>query len=479
MVFRLEQIQKQTQKLMLTPQMLQSIDILQLPLMELRNEIINEITNNPVLEEVSDRSAEDISFDEGRDSAIEYEELNFKEEFDTLMQLDDEWKEYFKQSGSFRKFSEEDKAKRKFFEDSIHTEETLQEHLLNQASFSIRYEHEIAIAEIIIGNLDENGYLQAGIPSIAKQCKTEEDKVLSVLNIIQTFHPVGVGARDVKECLLIQLGRINKIDEVAEAVIVRFFDDLAKKKIDYIAKQLNIPQEEVIKAAQLISTLDPKPGRLFASIDKSHYLIPDVIIEKVNGEYQIIINDDKMPHITISNFYKRLLKDENVNPGTQEYIRSQIKGGLWLKKNIHLRQQTISRITEELVKEQKAFFDDGIQHLKPLTMQQIAENLHLHESTVSRAIANKNIQTHHGLFQMKYFFTTGILTDAGDTISTRNVKEKIKNIVDNEDGKNPYSDSEIVQLLAKEGIAIARRTVAKYRKELHILPSNMRKKLST
>ena len=278
-----------------------------------------------------------------------------------------------------------------------------------------------------------------------------------------------------RECLLLQIQRLDKAGSLAEKIVELYLDDLAKKRYVQIAKKLKTTAQQIQKEAEFIATLEPKPGRMFVT-DATQYVLPDVILEKVDGEYKIILNDDKIPHLRISSVYKDLMSKDDVEQKTKDYIKEKIKSGKWLLKNIHQRQQTIYNIANEIVMRQRRFFDEGIAYLKPMTMQVIATALGLHESTVSRAISGKYIQTPRGIVQMKYFFTTPISTDSGRATSATTVKDCIHEIIKNEDSRKPLSDSKIIDLLKKEGINLARRTVAKYRKEMSILPANLRKK---
>ncbi len=475
MALQFEQIQRQTQQLIMTPQMKQAIQLLQLPLMELCNVIEQEMVSNPVLEEINEEKKPSQEQEEQVPEKADNEELDFKEEFDRLSQIDDEWREYFRQSGSYRKYSQEDEERRQYLENSITRSETLQDHLLNQLSIMSRTDKEKEIGEQIIGNIDENGYLQSPLEEIAMHSKASLEDVQTTLELIQQFHPLGVGARNLKECLLIQLVRLGKEGTLAEKIVSLHLDDLAKKRYAQIAKALKTTTVHIQHEAELIASLEPKPGRMFIT-DTTHYVLPDVVLEKIGDEYKIILNDDKIPHLRISNVYKTLMSKNDIDNNTKDYIKDKIKSGKWLMKNIHQRQQTIYNITNEIVQRQRRFFDEGIAYLQPMTMQVIATALGLHESTVSRAISGKYIQTPRGVFQLKYFFTTPISTKSGTATSATTVKDRINEIIRNEDSKKPLSDSKIIDILKKEGIQLARRTVAKYRKELNILPANLRKK---
>jgi RNA polymerase sigma-54 factor len=303
----------------------------------------------------------------------------------------------------------------------------------------------------------------------------EAEDLQRVLDVVQTFHPVGVGARDLRDCLLIQLRRIGKEQSLEYRIVDRHLEDLGKRRFPEIARRLGTTAEQVQRAANFIATLDPKPGQIFAT-DPNNYVLPDVTVEKIAGDYMISLNGDQIPHLRISNTYKDLMASSRNGNEVKEYIRDKIRSGKFLIKSIHQRQQTISNIAHEIVARQREFLDYGPSALKPMTMVQIADVVGVHETTVSRAISGKYISTPHGVFEMKYFFTPGYQTAGGESMSNTSVKGAIAELVKGEDTKNPLSDKEIVEILSKRGIPIARRTVAKYRNELNILPSNMRKK---
>ena len=482
MALRLEQQLKLTQQLVMSPQMQQAIKILQLPLMELRATIQEEMNINPVLEEnldindPVDSRIEDVtrkSEEKSPDSAVSDD--TFKEEFEKLKKLDEEWKEYYQQTYSIKKFTAVDEEKRRFFQDSITAGESLQEHLLKQLHMTLSDPEKTKLGEEIIGHIDENGYLRTALPVIAENLGRPLEETEEVLCIIQTFHPLGIGARDLRECLLLQMERVKDNHSFVRRIIESYLDDLGKKKYPLIARKMKISIADVKNAAGFIATLEPKPGRIFNQ-ERSQYITPDIfIVKNDNGQYDIILNDDRIPHLRINSLYSNLMEKKDTPDQTKEYIKNKIKSGMWLIKNIYQRQQTLFRITEQIVKVQKRFFDEGVAFLKPLTMQEIADALELHESTVSRAIANKYAQTPRGLFQLKYFFTSRIKMGNGEDASSRSIKQKIRTIIEKENKSNPLSDQEIIEQLKQDNVMIARRTISKYRKELNLLPSHMRK----
>ncbi len=462
----LSQTQSLSQHQVLAPQLQQSLQILQAPMLELRNLIQQEIESNPTIElEDTEPTIED--------KKAEHDE--FQEEFDKLAKLDEEWRDYMAQSSSYSGRTSEEEERRQFFFDSLVKEETLQQHLLEQVQSTDIAEEDQQIAEVIIGNIDEHGFLGASPEEIAQGSGMDAEDLERVLAVVQTFHPVGVGARDLRECLLIQLKRLGKEQSLEYRIVDRFIDDLGKRRFPEIARRCGTTAEQVQRAANFIGTLDPKPGQIF-SADPNNYVLPDVTVEKIGGEWLISLNGEQIPHLRISNTYKDLMSQEKNGADVRDYIRDKIRSGKFLIKSIHQRQQTISNIAHEIVKKQLEFLDRGPSGLKPMTMVQIADIVGVHETTVSRAISGKYMATPHGVFDMKYFFTPGYQTAGGESMSNTSVKGAIAELVKVEDTGSPLSDKEIVELLEKRGIPIARRTVAKYRNELNILPSNMRKR---
>ena len=465
----------QTQNLslqqVLAPQLQQSLLILQAPLLELRNLVQQEMETNPVLEELADPpSAEGES-----ESETPAADDNFKEEFDKLAKLDEEWRDYMAQSSSYSGRSQEAEEKRQFFFDSIPTQETLQQHLMGQLNQNALDADDRKTAELIIGNIDDNGFLQTTPVDMALNTGIPQEDFETMLTLVQSFHPPGVGARDLRECLLIQLKREGRQSSLEYKIVADHMQDLGKRRFPEIARRIGISVEQVQKCANNIAQLDPRPGAIFAEAPKN-YVLPDVTVEKINGNYQVILNGEQIPHLRISNTYKDIMAQDRNGSEVKDYIRDKIRSGKFLIKSIHQRQQTISNIAHEIVKRQLEFFEKGSAFLKPMTMVQIADAVGVHETTVSRAISGKYMSTSQGVFEMKYFFTPGYQTATGESMSNTSVKEAILDLVKNEEGVAPLSDKEIVEILSKRGIPIARRTVAKYRTELNILPSNMRRR---
>jgi RNA polymerase sigma-54 factor len=454
----------------LSPQLQQSLLILQAPLLELHNLVQQEMETNPVLEELpSELSPEE------RNGAESSADDNFKEEFEKLATLDEEWRDYMAQSGSYTGGSQEAKDKRQFFLDSIAVQETLQQHLMTQLNQTVLNANDRKTAELIIGNIDDNGFLQSTPEEMALSSGIAKEDFEKMLALIQSFYPPGVGARDLRDCLLIQLQRARKESSLEYKIISGHMEDLGKRRFPEIARRMNINVEEVQKCANNIAQLNPRPGQAFAAAPQN-YVLPDLTVEKVDGDYQIILNNEQIPHLRISNIYKDIIAQSDNGSEVKDYIRDKIRSGKFLIRSIHQRQQTISNIAQQIVSRQRDFLDHGSSHLKPMTMKEIADTVGVHETTVSRAVSGKYVATPQGVFEMKYFFTPGYQTATGESMSNTSVKEAILDLVKHEDGNAPLSDQEIVEILSDRGVPIARRTVAKYRTELNILPSNMRRK---
>jgi RNA polymerase sigma-54 factor len=454
----------------LAPQLQQSLLILQAPLLELRNLVQQEMETNPVLEELSSELSP-----EERNGAEASAEDNFKEEFEKLATLDEEWRDYMAQSSSYGGRSQEAKDKRQFFFDSIATQETLQQNLTGQLNQAALNASDRKAAELIIGNIDDNGFLQGTLEEMTLNTGIPKEDFERMLGLIQSFYPQGVGARDLRECLLIQLEREGKQNSLEYKIISEHMEDLGKRRFPEIARRMGMSVEKVQECANNIARLNPRPGQIFATAPPN-YVLPDVTVEKMDGDYQVILNGEQIPHLRISNTYKDIMAQGGNGSEVKDYIRDKIRSGKFLIRSIHQRQQTISNIAHQIVSRQRDFFEHGTSHLKPMTMKEIADAVGVHETTVSRAVSGKYMATPQGVFEMKYFFTSGYQTASGESMSNTSVKEVILDLVKNEDGNGPLSDQEIVLILSERGIPIARRTVAKYRTELNILPSNMRRK---
>ncbi len=463
--FGFQQSQSLSQQQKLAPQMQQSLQILQAPTLELRKLIQQELTENPTLED----NTEDISIEE-----TELEDDDFDEEFSRLSKMDDEWREYMAQTRANAPSREDQDEKRRFLFDSLVAPVTLQEHLMEQLGTSDADAERRVIAEMLIGNIEDSGLLTTPLEDLCMTTGIPLPKLEAALGLIQSFHPVGVGAQDLRECLLIQLARLDKARSLEYRVVDFHLDDLARKRYPQIARKLGVSLDHISRAAEFIATLDPRPGRIFAD-NPNTYITPDVVVERNDGEWVVLLNNEQIPHLRISNTYKDIMARSESGREARDYIREKIRSGKFLIKSIHQRQDTIRNIAEEIVRRQSEFFAHGPAQLKPLNMAQVADAVGVHETTVSRAIAGKYISTPHGVFEMKYFFKPGYQTEGGESMSNTSVKNAVAAIIKAENPLNPLSDDKIVDLLKEEGIVIARRTVAKYRDELNILPSHLRK----
>src|SRR5213592_64327 len=459
----------------LAPQLQQSLLILQTPLLELRNLVQQEMETNPVLEELP----EDSGANERNEAEASADE-NFRDEFEKLASLDEEWRDYMAQSASSnfdgRRGSKEAEQKRQFLFDSIPVQETLQQNLIAQLNQTVLSADDRKTAELIIGNIDEDGFLQSTTEEMALNSGIPQDDFERILGLIQTFYPAGVGAHDLRECLLIQLRRAGKERSLEYKVVSEHMEDLGRRRFPEIARRMGISVDDVQKAADNIARLNPRPGQVFAAAPQN-YVLPDLVVEKVDGEYQITLNNEQIPHLRISNLYKDIIASGDAQSSeVKNYIRDKIRSGKFLIRSIHQRQQTIASIAQQIVSRQRDFLEHGPSHLKPMIMREVADAVGVHETTVSRAVSGKYMATPQGVFEMKYFFTSGYQTATGESLSNISVKEAILDLVKHENGSAPLSDHEMVEILGERGIPIARRTVAKYRDELNILPSHMRRK---
>ncbi len=449
----------------LSPQMQQSLQVLQAPVLELRNMVEQELQANPVLEEEVPERDEDLS-DDGDEWEDDVREVS---------RLDEEWRDYMSQSGAYDGRSAEAQERREFLFNSIRTPVSLQQHLLDQLALCELDAEEREVADTIVGNLNEAGLLEIAVPEIAGLTNTRPEKVERVLAEVQALDPVGVAARDLRECLLIQLDRMGKRESLERRIVNGHLDDLLKRRFPEVARRLGVGVHDVQEAADFISTLEPRPARQFSS-SMDQVIQPDVVVEENElGEFLVSLNNDHVPMLRISNYYKDLLSEPESRGQVRDYIRDKIKGGRFFIKCIQQRQQTILNISREIVRRQEEFLRAGPSALRPMTMNQVAQAVGVHETTVSRATNGKYMLTPQGVFEMKYFFTPGYQTDGGSDISNESVRKAIAEVVDKEDKRRPLSDQAILEILKERGIPIARRTVAKYREQLGILPSHLRK----
>jgi RNA polymerase sigma-54 factor len=477
----------------LAPQLQQSLALLQAPTLELKALVEQELQQNPMLEEVPiaemeqrERAAAegpseasdpaeppaDVKYDPATEKPSNAPVDDFQVEFNRLVQIE-EWRDHFAQTNIPMRQSQEAEERRQFMFDTLVAPMSFQEILLEQLRFSDVKPEDQSIAEMIIGNIDEYGYLKASVEELSYSTNTPTEKIASVLKLIQGFHPPGVGARDLRECLMLQLERAGRRKSIEYRIVRDYMEALGKRRMPEIARGLGVGVDVVQAAVESISHLEPRPGRDYLP-DQEHYITPEVFVQKVGDDYTVSTNNDQVPQLRISNVYKDLMSQTDSTTEVRDYIRDKIRAGKFLIKSLQQRQQTLLNIGKEIVTRQREFMEKGVAYLKPMTMVQVAEAVGVHETTVSRAVSNKYIETPQGVFEMKYFFTSGIQTAAGG-VSNTSVKDMVAEMFARENPGKPLSDQEIVKMLGDKGIDIARRTVAKYRAELNILPSNLRK----
>ena len=443
---------EQTQKLSMTPELIQAIQILQFNNQELVDYVQNELLENPVLEAEKEYDTQEVDIREKIREA-DYEEESFKQ-WEYSPDEDDDYT----------------------YEQYVSEEDTLTDYLFMQLQFSNLKGKHAAIGKYIIEAVDDNGYLTASVEEIAQAVDAEIEDVEDTLNFIQTFDPAGIAARNLRECLIIQLASKGLLTDEIEYIIENMLEDLADNKIAHIAKTLNMKNQEVQQIADLIKTLEPKPGRLFSSGETTRYVIPDIFVEKINDEVVVTNNDTSVPKLMVSSYYNKLSAEADKDEELNKYLNDRFNAAVWLIKSIEQRKQTIYNVASAVVKYQQDFFDKGEKYLKTLTLKQIAEEVGVHESTVSRSINGKYMQSPRGVFELKYFFSSGVSGGDGAGVSSNSVKSIIKEIINGEDPRKPYSDQDMVEILKEKGIDISRRTVAKYREGMNILSSSKRRR---
>lgn len=460
-------VQQQRMEQSLTPQMLQSLKILQAPILDLQLMVREEMDQNPTLEREAPEVEEMTDFDEAA-----REEMREEREVGELTELA-EWDQEFRSNREVR--SQNDDEKHQFMMDSISDSESLQEHLLDQLSLAGLDGRERGIAEVLIGSIDDDGYLQLDLDGIiGSNPEFPEELFERIIQVIQGFDPVGVGARSLKECLLMQLQHQGKGDSLEAQLVDNHLDKLGAHQYEQIAAAMHLPLDKIKELSESIAKLDPKPGRNFTT-EQAEYIIPEISVEKRDGTWVITQNKSPYPRLFVSLKYLQLLKDKTTPAETRKYIREKIAKSKFFIRSIDQRQDTIYRIATEIVRVQEDFFEKGISGLKPLTMKQVAEVLDVHETTISRACNGKYMETPRGVFEFKYFFTTGVAQADGSIMSNAAIKSALAEVVREEDKKKPLSDQKIGDELARRGINIARRTVAKYREQLKILPARLRR----
>lgn len=505
------------QQLVMTPQLQQAIKILQLSLPELETIVQSELEQNPMLEpldqspaeaasdtpipdedsvppepdraeaEVSPPSDEPIDdWEPGAGAPDEPIRPLETESHDATIEMRDndgleklDWREYLETySNNWQESAppDNDDDHRSALENTALRRGSIEDHLMWQLRMSNLSEPDQLIGATIIYNLNDDGYLETPLEELAAQLETTAAEVERVLKRVQRFDPPGVAARDLRESLLIQLANLGMEDSLSARMVREHLDLLEKHRYGEIAKQLGVTVEMIGQAHKIIALLEPKPGRDYGGAEPT-YVVPDVYIHKLGEDYMVTLNRDAVPRLRIAGYYQRVMNDVNSAPETREYLQERLRSAKWLVKSIYQRQQTIFKVANSIVKFQRAFFDHGVSHLKPLVLKDVAEDIGMHESTISRATANKYAHTPQGIFELKFFFTSGVKGSSGEDVSAETVKEKIRELVSAEEPNNPLSDQAIAEMLRVRQINIARRTVAKYRQALGILPSANRKQV--
>jgi RNA polymerase sigma-54 factor len=471
---------RQSQRVVMTPLLQQAIQLLQLSTLELQEVVQKELLENPLLEEVAQEpvdgaeptaSAPDVPAPTPVEPApVEPTPTGERQTDDlpfdlTAVMFDDH-------SGEERSLVAQEEREELPFENIVRSVSSLTDHLDEQLRFSTEDALVRRIGTEIIGNLDEDGYLRAELTEIATRCETTVEEVEKVLALVQAFDPPGVAARSIQECLLIQLKSDPNPDPVSVEIIEEHFDELSRRRYPDIARSLKLPLDRIMESVEEIMGLEPKPGRRFGGSD-SRYIVPDVVVHKMGNEYVVVLNEDGIPRLRVNALYRSLLR--NSGDEARAYVEQKLRSAVWLIKSVDQRQRTLRKVTQSIVKFQRDFLDKGLPCLRPLSLRDVGEDIGMHESTISRVTTNKYVETPQGLFELKFFFHSGIASGDGEMVSSVSVKKMIQDLLANEDPAKPLSDQEVAQILKGRGLTIARRTVAKYREELGILPSHQRR----
>jgi RNA polymerase sigma-54 factor len=468
--------QQQRQVMTLAPQLRQSLEMLQMPVMELRQAILKEMAVNPTVEMHDPAEIHQSAVEQPLPQQSAEKEMDFDPNVDDLLRQDDEYRDYFMQ-GMENAPSDDDDEKRQYLFDSIRQPISLQDHLLEQLRLTNLKGSDYELAVTLIGNINGDGYFTGSLPDIVMISGRTEKQVLALLKIIQTFDPPGIGARDLRECLLLQMGRFDDSPWESEVrlLIDKYLEKLAAHDETFLCKALNVTRDELQTVIGLVKSLNPRPGSAFDS-QRTEYVEPEVFVSKEKGRYVAKVEGRLLPQIHISAQYRQMLEDPKVPAATKSYIRERIRAGAFLLRSIDQRQETIRKIAQTIVDAQTDFLDHGIAALKPMTMAEVANKVGVHETTVSRTVANKYMRTPVGIFEMKYFFTPGLKSKDGTAVSNKSIQDLIKKMVDEEDPTNPLSDQAIGEKLAAEGFNVARRTINKYRGILKIPSAHARRR---
>ena len=501
MGFELKQSMKLTQSLLMTPQLQQAIKLLQLSRLELEQFVSAELAENPCLEEGQIESIEEAALVEREKerTSEDFQSESLREASNIVDKVGGEgekpevdWEALARHQESISQSSVANRStagdEQPNYENMVTRSSTLQQHIAQQIGELDFDEKEKDIAGLIIGNIDDRGYLTLSLEELSSDENYTVDELEDILDTIQRLDPPGVGSRDLKECLLIQVRNAGLKNGIVEKIIANHLSELENRNFMAIAKTMKISLEKVIENVQIIAELEPVPGRQYGEAD-TQYIIPDVYVFKLGEEWVVNLNEDGLPRLRVNDFYSKLFSDSNkegkdgkdapkvkMKGEEKQYVSDKLKSAEWLIKSIRQRQRTIFKVTESIVKRQKDFFDYGVEHLKPMILKDIAEDIEMHESTISRVTNNKYVHTPRGVFELKYFFNSSVSRADGEDMASESVKRMISDIIKAEDQKKPFSDQKIVEMLEEKGIQLARRTVAKYREQLGILPSSKRKK---
>jgi RNA polymerase sigma-54 factor len=464
---------KMSQKLVMTPMLQQAIKLLPLARLELAQLVRQEIIENPVLEELLEEANENEQETENEEPGFNEDETPDAEPSATSQEQEIDWDSYF-QGNIDKGMSVESYAEKPSIESTYKKEASLADHLMWQLDLAVNSDSDKFIGSCIIGNIQSDGYLCTDLQEIAEICDTKEENVLKVLKIIQNFEPAGVAARTLKECLINQVRTLPDKNPYVEILIEKYLERLEDRFLPKVASELKIELDEVLEALKIIRELCPKPGLLFSS-ERVDYVVPDLVVIKTDEGYDVVLNDDGVPNLKVSPYYHNLLKTTKEGQ-TKEYLEDKFRSALWLIKSIDQRRQTIYKVGKSIVKLQQGFLEDGLSYLQPMVLKDVAKDIEMHESTVSRITTNKYIDTPQGIFELKFFFHSGIKSYMGNAMSSIRVKNMIKEIISEEDGEKPLTDDQMVEALMRKNAKIARRTITKYRKELNIPPASKRKK---
>ena len=457
------------QRLVMTPKLQQAIKLLQMPALELQQKLKHELLNNPMLEDVEEAGDEEDAQEPETQQAEDEGEFKVSED-----EID--WDRYLRDGFEMgaQEIGEREESD-DYYERVPVVKSSLEDYLMSQLRMAVTSPEDLKIGEFIIGSLDKNGFLTCTAEEIAGFAGADAGSVGRVLEIIKTFDPPGVGAADLRECLLLQLEQQGLSESLAARLVSEHLDDLLEKRYREIARDLKRSVKEIQAAAVVVAGLDPRPGTRY-SAEEPRYIVPDLIVDKVEEGYVVQLNDRNIPRLRVSRAYKDILSGARKKDKKEEdYVRKKLESARWLIRTIDQRRRTMVRVMEAILEAQRSFFDRGVEHLKPLTLQQIANVVGMHESTVSRVTNGKYVQTPRGVYELKYFFSPGLRTDNGEDASSKRIKARIQEMVDSEDRKKPLSDQDIAARLKEDGFSVARRTVAKYRDQLGILRARMRK----